>query len=281
VIIDRGSGAPLVLVPGLQGRWEYMRPAVDALSAFFRVLTFPLCGEPTCELPFDRARGLDNYTEQITAVLDRAHIERATICGVSFGGLVAARFAAAQSGRTAALVLASTPAPRWQLRPRHDLYARLPWIFGPVFLIESPWRMRAEFRAAFPEGRARRAFKRAALKTVFTAPISLARMAERARLIATIDLTAECARIAAPTLVVTGERELDHVVPVDGSSEYVRLIRGARAVVLERTGHLGTITRPHTFAALLRDFLDGQRDVVNVPSTESDGSQFPYAAARD
>ena len=30
-IIDRGSGPPLVLIPGLQGRWEYVRPTVDAL----------------------------------------------------------------------------------------------------------------------------------------------------------------------------------------------------------------------------------------------------------
>ena len=38
-IVDRGSGPPLVLIPGLQGRWEYARPTVDALSAFFRVIT--------------------------------------------------------------------------------------------------------------------------------------------------------------------------------------------------------------------------------------------------
>jgi hypothetical protein len=44
-IVDRGSGPPLVLIPGLQGRWEYLRPAVDALSVFFRVLTFSLGSE--------------------------------------------------------------------------------------------------------------------------------------------------------------------------------------------------------------------------------------------
>ena len=29
---DRGAGPPLVLVPGIQGRWEWMAPAVDALA---------------------------------------------------------------------------------------------------------------------------------------------------------------------------------------------------------------------------------------------------------
>ena len=42
--------------------------------------------------------------------------------------------------------------------------------------------------------------------TFLRAPLSLARMACRARMIATVDAVADCARISAPTLVVTGER---------------------------------------------------------------------------
>ena len=85
-------------------------------------------------------------------------------------------------------------------------------------------------------------------------------MAGRARMIATIDAAAECARISAPTLIVTGERPLDHVVSVDNSVGYVSLIRGARGVVLERTGHLGSITRPADFAAIVREFAGGFLD---------------------
>jgi pimeloyl-ACP methyl ester carboxylesterase len=80
-------------------------------------------------------------------------------------------------------------------------------------------------------------------------------MAARARLISSDDVRPDCARIAAPTLVITGERHLDHVVPVDGSSEYLRLIPNARAAVLERTGHLGSITRPEAFAEIVRAFV--------------------------
>jgi len=82
-------------------------------------------------------------------------------------------------------------------------------------------------------------------------------MAARGQMISSEDVTLDCARITAPTLVVTGERDLDHVVPVEGSSEYVRLIPNARATVIERTGHLGTITRPEAFAALVRGFVAG------------------------
>jgi 3-oxoadipate enol-lactonase len=247
-IVDRGSGPPLVLIPGLQGRWEYLRPAVDALSASFRVLTFSLGSED-----------LDGYAREVAAVMTVAGIERATICGVSFGGLIAVRFAAQNPARCDALVLASTPRPALRLRTRHQVYVRAPWIFGPLFLAETPWRLRPEIRAAIPDARARRQFSLRALQTVMSAPVSLSAMAARARMISTEDVGPECARITAPTLVVTGERDLDHVVPVEGSCEYLRLIPNSRAVVLERTGHLGSITRPDAFAAIVRTFTEGHR----------------------
>jgi pimeloyl-ACP methyl ester carboxylesterase len=259
-IVDRGSGPPLVLIPGLQGRWEYMRTAVDALARSFRVVTFPLCGERGAGLPFERARGLDNYVAQVARVLDERRIDRAIVCGVSFGGVVAVRVAATQPARTSALILASTPGPAWHLKPRHRLYARAPWVFGPLFAAETPWRLGPELAAALPGARAR--FALGQLRTLVGAPVSFRRMAERARTIATLDLADECARITAPTLVVTGEPGLDHIVPIEGSSEYVRLISGARGVVLERTGHVGVMTRPDAFAALVRDFIEGQRNAA-------------------
>jgi 3-oxoadipate enol-lactonase len=242
---------PLVLIPGIQGRWEYMRATVDALSAHFQVLTFSLRGDT-----------LDDYADQVSRALDDRQIDRAAICGVSFGGLVALRFAASSPERTMALVVASTPAPGWTLRPRHQLYARLPWIFGPLFLAEAPWRLRAEMAAALPDWRARWAFTRAALRTFTIAPMPLSAMAARARLIERLDMRADCARISAPTLVVTGESQLDHVVPVERSSEYVGLVRGARGAILERTGHAGTMTRPDAFATMVHEFVNRSRDAA-------------------
>jgi len=236
---------PLVLIPGIQGRCEYMQATVDALSAHFDVVTFSLADSTT----------LDGYVGQVADALAARRIDRAVICGVSFGGVVAVRFAAVHPERVLALVLASTPAPGWHLKRRHDFYARLPRIFGPLFLVESPWRMRDELAAAMPNPRVRRQFKRGVLKTALAAPISFKAMARRARLMQSIDLRPDCLRIASPTLVLTGDAVLDHVVPVRGSSEYAQLIAGARAAVLERTGHLGSVTRPDAFATLVADFV--------------------------
>jgi pimeloyl-ACP methyl ester carboxylesterase len=264
--VDQGHGTPLVFIPGLQGRWEYTRITVEALARHFRVLTFSLGDEPAADFSFDDNRGFDSYADQVLAVLDSSGTAAAVICGVSFGGLVGLRFAAGHPDRVSALVLASTPGPGWHLRPRHDLYARWPVLFGPMFIVEVPFRARPELRAALPDASVRRAFSRSILRTLVEAPISLRRMARRARLIATYDATVDCAKVSMPTLVVTGEPALDHVVDVDGSSSYAQLIHGSRHLILQGTGHQGTLTRPALFVEELRAFVDSA-----VPASAAPG----------
>ena len=256
-IIERGTGPALVLIPGLQGRWEYMRATVDALAASFRVITFSL-----------GTGDLDDLARQVVGALDGKDIPRATICGVSFGGLVALRVAAAHASRCERLVLASTPPPALRLRRRHEIYLKAAWLLGPLFLVETPFRLRRELRAALPDARARRRFAFAALRTGIAAPVSLGGMASRARLVLTDAAARDCACVAAPTLIVTGEPHLDYVVPVDGSAAYEGMIADARRAMLRDTGHLGTMTRPREFAELVRAFAFDARPRAASASTD-------------
>ena len=132
---------PLVLVPGVQGRWEWMRRTVDALSVHFRVVTFSL-----------RGNSIDEYADQVARALDERKIDRAIVCGVSFGGRVALRFAAAAPERTSALVLVSTPGPGFHLRPRHLTCHAGRGCLGPLFPAEAPWRLRASCCPRSPTG---------------------------------------------------------------------------------------------------------------------------------
>lgn len=251
-IVERGHGAPLVVIPGVQGRWEYSRGLVEALARNYRVITFSLCDEramSTGDSP------MDVFANQVALALDRTSAARAPIVGVSFGGLIALRFAATCQPRTSALVIVSAPGPQWHLRPRHDVYARFPWIFGPVFLAESPFRLRREIAAALPDSAARRRYLREQLKTVLSAPVSLSRMAARARLIGRYDRVSDCARVTAPTLVIQGDDALDHVTGSGGTHEYASLIAGARHVTMAGTGHLGSVTRADECAALIHQFV--------------------------
>jgi pimeloyl-ACP methyl ester carboxylesterase len=253
-IVDRGHGVPVVLVPGIQGRWEYLGWTVDALAQAFRVITFPLLDERTSGRRGGRAN-LDDLADQVSAALDAGGIERAVVCGISFGGLVALRFAAKQPARTAALVLASTPGPDFHLSPRHVMYARAPSVFGPFFLAETPRRLSAELRVAFPRLADRARFGWRQALTLITAPLSLRAMAARALLIGAASPAEDCRRVVAPTLVVTGEPALDRVVRVESTRAYLKLIRNARAVELAGTGHVGYLTQPERFVTTIRQFL--------------------------
>src|SRR5678815_5155918 len=113
-IIDRGSGIPVVLVPGIQGRWEWMRPAVDALSRRCRVITFSLADEPTSGASFDEAAGFDYYLRQINDALDATGVRSAIVCGISYGGLIAASFAARYPDRTSGVVVVSAIPASWK-----------------------------------------------------------------------------------------------------------------------------------------------------------------------
>src|SRR2546421_12136149 len=98
-IVDRGSGVPVVVIPGVQGRWEWMKPGIETLAQRGRVITFSLADEPSAHAPFDEARGFWSYVEQVRDVLDARGVDRAAICGVSFGGPIAAAFSWRHSGR--------------------------------------------------------------------------------------------------------------------------------------------------------------------------------------
>jgi pimeloyl-ACP methyl ester carboxylesterase len=253
-MIDRGSGPTVVLIPGMQGRWEWMAPAVDALATRCRVVTYSLCGEPGSEWDVDPAIGFDNLTRQLEQTLNRAGIERAVLCGVSFGGLVALRFAAEHPERTAGLALVSTPGPSWRANARVRRHVRWPRLLAPWFVITSPLRLMPEIGATFGRGARAVAFFLRHTARIAAAPLAPTRTAERVRMLMALSPSVDCVKIGAPTLVVTGEPSLDRVVPAEGTEEYIRAIPGAKHARLERTGHIGLVTRPDRFAEIVGEF---------------------------
>jgi len=253
-IVDRGSGTPVVVIPGIQGRWEWMAPAIDALARRCRVITFSLADEPSCGGRFEERRGFWCYVEQVREALDAAGVKQAAICGVSYGGLIAAAFATRYPDRTSSLVLFSAPPPSWTPNARVKFYLHAPRLLTPLFLIAS-LRMYREIAAANAGAlRGVPAATRHAWRVV-THMFSPHRMARRVRLIESVDLRQEL-HVTKPTLVITGEPSLDRIVPVGTTREYLRLWPQASVATIARTGHLGLITRPAEFARLVVPFAE-------------------------
>lgn len=254
-IFDKGWGPPIVVVPGVQGRWEWMRPGLEALADFGRVVSASLCGEPGSGCALPAGSTFDAHVAQLDDLLDRTGIDAAAFCGVSFGGWVALRYAARRPERVAALILASAPGPRFRPDRRQERYIRAPRLTMPLFVVGSRKRLAPEVRAALPDPRERWRFTRAQLARIARAPMAPALMARRMRLALAEDFLADCARVRAATLVVTGEPGLDRVIPPGSTHEYLEAIPGARAAVVPRTGHIGIVTRPAAWAAVVGRFV--------------------------
>jgi 3-oxoadipate enol-lactonase len=245
-MFDKGSGAPLVVIPGVQGRWEWMAPAVEALARRCRTISYSLAA----------ATAFEQLLGQLDEVLDERRIERAAICGVSFGGRVAAAYAATRPARAAALVIVSAPGPSWTPSPAQAGYLERPWLSTPTFLVSSPGRLWPEIAAALPAWSSRLRFSTAHAARLLAAPIVPAAMASRIRLPLPFDFADACRRIAAPTLVVSRDPALDLVVPAASTREYVSLIPGAKYEMMKDTGHIGLVTQPDRFAGIVGTFVN-------------------------
>jgi len=254
VVIDVGHGEPIVIVPGIQGRWEWMQPTVLRMAEHYRVIAYSLADERTSGFRWDPSLGFENYMCQLEEVLDRARLERATLVGVSYGGLIAAEFAARHPERVTGLVLASALSTDWQPDRRARFYMRSPRLLSPIFVVTAPMRLAPEVRAAFPTIREQLRFMAVHSWRVFRAPASPPRMARRVRWAQAHEF-ADPARVQAPVLVVTGEPDLDRVVPVEVSRRTLDRLPSARHVVLPRTGHIGIVTQPDRFCRVMDQFL--------------------------
>lgn len=255
-MFDKGSGPTVVVVQPLQGRWQWMRPFLEALATRCRVITYTLAGDFGADRPLAASNGFDQCVRQLEDVMNGAGIERAALCGISFGGTVAVRYAALHPERVTHLIIASSPGPGWRPTEEQASYIARPLFMLPVFLSTAFGRLQAELAAAFPLFGERIRFVGRATIAALRYPARPHLMARRARLMQAVDLAADCGRIAAPTLVLTGEPSLDHVVPVESTRQYLTHIRHSRYEMMEHTGHTGSLTQPERLARIVGTFVN-------------------------
>lgn len=255
-LIERGAGRPIVLIPGIQGRHEWGLATVEALAPLGRVITFSLADEPTSGFAWAESAGFDNYLTQLDEVLGTTGGEPAVVVGISYGGLIAAEYAARHPGRLAALVVASAPPPAWRLPERVRRYLKAPRLMAPVFLIGAPVRAYPELRAALPDRGDRWHFMIDNARTIAASPASPSRMARRLRWLETAHFALDHA-LDVPALIVTGEPTLERVVPPADTLMYRTFLPGARVVTMSHTGHAGSITKAREFAAEVATLVAG------------------------
>ena len=251
-MITKGVGFPVAVIPGIQGRWEWMTPTIDALEAGHRVVSFSLTElRPARE----KTGTFLQWMRAMDAMLDRTHERKLSLVGVSFGGLIAACYAARRPERVSALVLVSPPAPVFQARPGDAFCLRFPRIGFPWFALRGLRNLGPEIYRARQSWPQRMRLGVDYTRRAMGAPFSPGHAAQWVREWQAFDISEDCRKITAPTLVITGDPQHDRVVPVEHSVQYLRLIPGATHTVLAGTGHVGVITKPQRFAELAGQFI--------------------------
>ena len=235
-----------------------MHPVVAALARRFRVLTFSLAGEKGSDTALPSDAAFDTYIDQIDRVFDTARESSATICGISFGGLIAFRYARLRPHRVAPVDSGvSGPA---RFRAERPIQAVQPGAATAVSSVLSRFGAAGDAGvvASFPKWSDRLHQAVHIGRRVLSAPTSPATMGRRIESMRHVNF-ADGGAVAAPTLILVGEDGLDRTVPPETSRRYCALIPQAEFRTLERTGHLGTVTRPDTFAAEVMAFVDRAR----------------------
>jgi pimeloyl-ACP methyl ester carboxylesterase len=93
------------------------------------------------------------------------------------------------------------------------------------------------------------------LRHVLSAPMSSTRAAQRIRLALGDDVAPVARQVRVPTLLVTGEDDLDKLVPPASTRQYGSCIARTEIARLDGTGHMGVITRAPLFASLVGRFV--------------------------
>jgi pimeloyl-ACP methyl ester carboxylesterase len=241
---DAGDGRPLVMLHGVAGGRRPFYRAVPLLAASRRVVVPLLRGE---DRPVRRMTYPD-LLDDLAALLERLDLEDATLFGASFGGTIALQYAARGDRRVRDVVVQGT-FPRFRLR-RFDRAA-----FALARLAPDEWAARYfGYRVRNgPEAKLLRACAPGldVMMAEWSAKTPFRSLAQRTRLIQSMDLADDLRRIDVPLTLVQGGR--DRVVPPGYFVLLCALCPGASVVRLDEAGHLPMLTHPAEFAALFND----------------------------
>ena len=248
------TGVPLLLLHGITDSNASMRPLMDALPKGVRAIAVTQRGHG------DSSKPVGPYTSAVmaadaVAVLDRLAVRRAVVFGHSMGSIVAQRFALAYPDRTAGLILEGA-FPGLKGNAAVDAFA--------LEIADLPV-IDATFAREFQVSTLARPLPPAFLDLIVAESQKLPANAFR-EIIRTQrqeDLTPELPRIAAPALLVWGDR--DAFVPRGDQDRLLAGLRDVRLEVFEGTGHDPHWEEPARVGALVADFIARRVAPVPVP----------------
>jgi len=249
---EAGSGMPVVFIPGITELKEAYAFQFRGLQDSYRIISYDVHRGLKRSADYT----LDLLVNDLHNLLDALKLSSTAICGHSFGGLIAMRFAIRFPERTNALVLVSA----FPVSPESHQERLLGWIssaghpfhksLGTSFKVHISrllGRKTSGVLAMQDQIAAVRAIAAQATK------VSRATINQRMRIIQKTDFRPVLSQIQSPTLVVVGAK--DRSFFLSSAQELYESIPDASLEVVEGSGHFCFLTRHDQFNAAVDEFL--------------------------
>lgn len=236
---------PLVFSNSLGTDLRMWEPQLPAFAERFRLIRYDSRGHGRSDAPVGPYT-LDMLGSDLLALLDVLKIERAHLCGLSLGGMVAQWVAIHHPERVQRLVLANTAArigtqlswtERIQSVQAGGMYAVRDTVVGRF--------LSASFRNTRPE-----VMHWIASMVQATPPQGYVATCEALR---DADLRPLVSRIQVPTIILGGA--LDQSTPPDQAQELYASITRSRLLILDQAAHLSNVEQAEAFNAAVAEFL--------------------------
>jgi 3-oxoadipate enol-lactonase len=236
---EAGEGSPVVLLHEGVVDSRIWEPVVPPLAERYRVLRYDQRGFGRSPMP-DRPYSV---VGDLLGVLDAAGIEQAVLVGASRGGNIALTAAVERPERVSRLILVGSGLPghswevdwtpeqiaRWEAAEAAEDYEAMAELDMEAW---APMGADAELRAMFVENA----------------------VGSNSEHLTTDEPVGErVGRIAAPTLVITGARDVEAINDV--GLILARTIPDARSAVIQEADHMVPWRTPEELAHLITDFL--------------------------
>ncbi|MFL6759977.1 alpha/beta fold hydrolase [Sphingomonas sp.] len=237
-----GDATPIVFLHGVGSDKSVWHPQLTHFGRTRRSIAFDYPGYGDSD-PAPEGTTRDDYAEAILSAMAALDIDRAHICGLSLGGVVAIAMHDSVPQRCASMILADTFAVHPEGRA---IYERS--LAGSLDLAAMA-QARVDVLLAQP---ADPQVRREVVETMSRIDPAAYRIGAEAVWLA--DQRDRAAAIRVPTLVVCGDKDV--ITPPALSDALADLIPGARMALIAGAGHLANLEKPDEFNAILGQFID-------------------------
>jgi 3-oxoadipate enol-lactonase len=244
-----GDGPPILFVHGFPLDRTLWRPVTSTLTGWCRIAP-DLRGMGLSDAP-ETGYTVAEYADDLVALLNALHVDRAIVCGHSMGGYVAFDMVRRHAARVQGLILISTRAGADDAegRARRDAMIARVRRDGTGFLGEDmvPKLLAATSIETMPD-----VVRQVSAMVTGSPPDgvagALAAMRDRP------DAHDLLPRITVPTLEVAGSG--DQLIPLAESRAMASAIPDAHFAVIPSAGHLASLEQPVNTSRVIREFLE-------------------------